>query len=87
MDIMNISVPTAQSLEDIAQALAEGEHDLGAEATRAGYALIMWPGQDCPWFVPGPTPVTAADDFRWRWNHGTAPGDRVCDLDFNDLPF
>lgn len=48
----------ATSLEDLAWALAEGEHDLGDEATAAGSALIQWPGSDCPWFHPGPTPVT-----------------------------
>jgi len=32
------------SLEDLAQALAEGEHDLGFEASQAGYAIYgMWP--------------------------------------------
>lgn len=48
----------ATSLEDLAWALAEGEHDLGDEAVAAGNALIQWPGADCPWFHPGPTPVT-----------------------------
>jgi hypothetical protein len=56
MDI--IRIPTTKDLEYIAQALAEGEHDLGAEATAAGYALWgMWPTNDCPWgrvaIVPG----------------------------------
>lgn len=47
----------APSLEDLATALAEGEHDLGVEFTAAGYSLIMWPGRDCPWFVAGPSHV------------------------------
>jgi hypothetical protein len=38
--MMNISIATTTDLETIAQALAEGEHDLGVE---------------CPWFVPGPS--------------------------------
>lgn len=31
------------SLQDLCQALAEGDHTLGREATLAGYALIQWP--------------------------------------------
>jgi hypothetical protein len=49
-----IHIATKRGLEDVAQALAEGEHDLGEDATAAGAALIEWPGADCPWFVPGP---------------------------------
>jgi hypothetical protein len=45
---------SSPSLEDLAYALAEGEHDLGDDVTAAGYALIQWPGADCPWFVPHP---------------------------------
>lgn len=49
-----IHVATKDGLEDLAIALAEGEHALGEDATAAGGALTMWPGTDCPWFVPGP---------------------------------
>jgi hypothetical protein len=52
--MLTFHFPTADSLEDIAQALAEGDHDLGEDATAAGYALIAWPDTDCPWFVAGP---------------------------------
>lgn len=45
------------SLEDLVQALAEGDHDLGNEATQAAGALTQWAGNDCPWFNPGPTPI------------------------------
>ena len=55
MDIMNITIATTQDLEYIAQALAEGEHELGEVATAAGAALVGWTGVDCPWFVPGPS--------------------------------
>lgn len=79
--------PTADSLEDLAQALAEGEHDLGKEATAVGYALMMWPGRDCPWFNPGPSPVTEADEFRWRWEFGAKVGERISDLGYDFLPF
>ena len=54
-----IHIASKSCLEEIAQALAEGEHDLGEDATAAGGALTAWPGADCPWFVPGPT----AGDF------------------------
>jgi hypothetical protein len=47
----------------------------------------MWAGRDTPWFHPGPTPITEADEFQWRWHYGTTNGDRVCDLDFEYLPF
>lgn len=50
---MDIKFP-ASSLEDLAVALAEGEHGLGDEFTAAGAAVIGWTGNDCPWFVPGP---------------------------------
>ena len=58
MGIMIITIPTTQDLEYVAQALAEGEHDLGDEATEVGYALWgLWPTNDCPWgrvaIVPG----------------------------------
>lgn len=66
-----IHVATKDGLEDIAQVLAEGEHDLGEDATVAGAALVAWPSADCPWFVPGPTAgdfevadFTIADDAR-----------------------
>ena len=55
MDIMNITILTTQDLEYIAQALAEGEHELGEDATAAGASLVGWTGVDCPWFVPGPS--------------------------------
>lgn len=42
------------SLEDLAQALAEGDHTLGEEATQAAGSFMQWPGKDCPWFNPGP---------------------------------
>ena len=45
------------SLAELAEALAEGEHPFGADATFAGNALVQWAGPDCPWFVPGPCPV------------------------------
>lgn len=85
MTMLSIQL-AASSLEDLAWALAEGDHDLGAEATAAGNDLLQWPGTDCPWFNPGPTPVTEADEFRWRWNHGTQPGDRIFDM-VSSLPF
>lgn len=47
--LVEIKFPTTTSLEEVAQALAEGEHELGEDYTHAGYALIMWPGNDCPW--------------------------------------
>jgi hypothetical protein len=49
-----IHVAAKKSLEDLAVALAEGEHELGDDATAAGASLAAWPGADCPWFVPGP---------------------------------
>lgn len=49
-----IHVATKDALEDLAIALAEGEHGLGDAATAAGAALVGWTGTDCPWFVPGP---------------------------------
>ena len=74
----------SSSLEDLAWALAEGEHNLGDAVTAIGNSVVQWPGQDCPWFVPGPTPVTEIDEneARYRWNHGesTIPADY-------DLPF
>lgn len=51
---ITVTVPHAGSLEDLALALAEGEHSLGRDVTLAGYALIQWPGLDCPWFQPHP---------------------------------
>lgn len=50
-----IYIATKDALEELAIALAEGEHDLGADATTAGGALVGWTGVDCPWFVPGPS--------------------------------
>lgn len=53
--MMTLHFPTTRSLEDVAQALAEGEHDLGDDATTAGYMLACaWAGPDCPWFQPHP---------------------------------
>ncbi len=52
--MMTIHVTTNDSLEDVAQTLAEGEHALGDEATLAGSLLLGWTGSDCPWFVPHP---------------------------------
>jgi len=85
--VITLHFPTTNSLEDLAHALAEGEHALGAEATSAGYSIVMWAGSDCPWFHPGPTPITEADEFRWRWQYGTKPGEHVSDLGFDYLPF
>ena len=51
----HISIKTTDTLEDLAMALAEGEHALGDDATRAGAALAGWTGSDCPWFCPGPS--------------------------------
>jgi len=61
--MLTLHFPIVSSLEEIAQALAEGDHDLGVTATAAGYTLIAWPGKDCPWFVAGPRAegVTVAD--------------------------
>jgi hypothetical protein len=42
-----IEINAARALEDVAQALA-GEHDFGADATTAGYSLIMWSGPNDP---------------------------------------
>lgn len=53
--MLTFHFPTRSSIEDLATALAEGEHDLGTDATAAGYALIAWPGPDCPWFIPRST--------------------------------
>lgn len=39
---LSIEFPAA-SLEELCQALAEGEHDLGIDYTLAGYAVIAWP--------------------------------------------
>lgn len=45
--MIDIRIPTADALEDICQALAEGEHDLGPDATAAGYILTFaWEGPD-----------------------------------------
>jgi|HubBroStandDraft_6_1064221.scaffolds.fasta_scaffold767035_3 hypothetical protein len=49
-----IQIKTTDKLENVAQALAEGEHVLGDVATRAGADLVQWAGSDCPWFTPGP---------------------------------
>lgn len=44
-----ISVPLARDLAYVAEALAEGEHNLGDDATRAGYALAyQWPHKAHP---------------------------------------
>lgn len=51
-----IHFSTNNSLEDLALALAEGEHEYGDDVTAAGAMLIGWTGADCPWFVAGPTP-------------------------------
>lgn len=51
---LTLHFQTSDSLSDVATALAEGDHALGAEATAAGYAVVSWPGVDCPWFTPGP---------------------------------
>lgn len=41
----------ASSLEDLCQALAEGEHGLGAEITAAGYDVIAWPNTGWLWIL------------------------------------
>lgn len=43
----------ASSLEDLCEALAEGATGDDTEG-EAGYAVIQWPGADCPWFLPRP---------------------------------
>lgn len=67
-----IEIKTTDSLENVAQALAEGEHELGDEATLAASQLIGWTGNDCPWFVPHPEHLgdvelgtNAHDDAGW----------------------
>lgn len=51
----NINIETSQDITTVCQALAEGEHDMGSDATYAGYMLAFaWAGADCPWFVPHP---------------------------------
>lgn len=55
--MLTITVSTAPgySLQDVCEALAEGEHCLGDDATYAGYMLAhAWAGKDCPWSVPHP---------------------------------
>lgn len=55
-NITNITVGThpGYTFQNVCEALAEGEHNLGDDATAAGAAIIEWPGSDCPWFVPHP---------------------------------
>jgi hypothetical protein len=49
-ELLVINVPGLGSLESVAQALAEGEHCFGDDATRAGYALAyLFPTNECPW--------------------------------------
>jgi hypothetical protein len=50
----NINIATAETLETVCQALAEGEHDLGDDATTAGNQLLGWTGVGCPWFEAHP---------------------------------
>jgi len=67
---IEITVTTAAgyTFEDTLQALAEGEHSVGSDATQAAGALLQWAGQDCPWFVAGPTPAPpqATTDLKLR---------------------
>lgn len=51
---INANTAPGYTFEDVCQALAEGEHDMGDDATQAAGALLQWPGSDCPWFVPHP---------------------------------
>lgn len=53
--MLNIKIETKDALGTVAEALAEGEHTMGHDATRAGAALVGWAGNDCPWFVSAPT--------------------------------
>ena len=47
---ITVHVPMRTDLAYVADALSEGEHTLGDDATRAGYALAhLFPGNDCPW--------------------------------------
>ncbi len=46
---ITITLPWQVSLEFACEVLAEGEHILPQAATVAGYAVIQWPGPDCPW--------------------------------------
>lgn len=47
-ETVTLSFSTQRSLEDLASSLAEGEHELGGDATAAGYSLIMWSGPTDP---------------------------------------
>ena len=61
MTTMNITVSSAagHSFQDVCQALAEGDHELGDDATHAGYMVGMaWAGPECPWFLPAPSAGT-----------------------------
>lgn len=49
---INVRTAPDHSFEDVCWALAEGEHDLGDDATDAGQALLQWPGPD--WCAPAP---------------------------------
>ncbi len=53
--MLTLNFKTTETLENLAQALAEGEHELGRDATMAGSALLGWIGVECPWFVASPT--------------------------------
>lgn len=57
-DYIHILVPTVPgyTYEDMCWALAEGEHAMGPEATRAGASILQWPGTDCPWGHARATP-------------------------------
>jgi hypothetical protein len=52
---------SSESLEDLAQALAEGEHAYGHEFTMAGYSLIMWPSVTQYLVVPDGCELDAED--------------------------
>ena len=45
-DALDAHFAETRTLEDLCEALAEGEHNFSRELTRAAYAVIQWPGND-----------------------------------------
>lgn len=78
---LNIKVPTSQDLAWAAELVATGWHGDEAEheSAVAAYSLLMWPGPDCPWFHPGPTPIPLDFDAK-AWARCSS-----VDIDLNAL--
>lgn len=56
---LRIKVPTTLDLEWAAELVVTGwpGDEVEHERAVAAYSLLMWPGPECPWFHPGPTPI------------------------------